>query len=120
MSFAPRVRPGYRGLIPAVVARDGTARVHTVTAADNPLYRRVIERFAELTGVPMVLNTSLNRGEPTVCTPADAVRTFVAAGLDVLVIGRYVAEANVAGRTRTTRATASRIHDRPATVAPST
>ncbi len=92
MSFAVRVRPERRGEIPAVVADDGTARIHTVTERQNPLYHRLIRRFAQQTGVPLVLNTSFNSQEPMVCTPQHAVATFLRSGLDVLVMGRFVAE----------------------------
>jgi carbamoyltransferase len=87
----PKVRPEKRSLIPAVTHRDGTGRVQTVTPEHNPRYYRLIRRFAELTGVPVVINTSFNvRGEPIVCTPSDAYRTFVNTGIDALVMGNYV------------------------------
>lgn len=90
MSFAATVKATRRHEIPAVLSRDGTARIQTVTKEDNPLYHRLIERFARLTGVPMILNTSFNSVEPTVCAPADAVRTFADTGVDMLVIGEHV------------------------------
>jgi carbamoyltransferase len=72
---------------PAVVHVDGTTRIHRVVAADNPLYHRLIVEFGRLTGVPVVLNTSFNlAGEPIVCTPLDALRTFWSSGIDVLVL----------------------------------
>ena len=89
MSFAVRVKRERRGQIPAVVADDGTARLHTVTERANPLYHRLIRDFARRTDVPMVLNTSFNVQEPVVCTPRDAVATFLRSGLDTLVIGRF-------------------------------
>jgi carbamoyltransferase len=59
-----------------------------VTQEHNPLYYRLIEHFGELTGVPMVLNTSLNiKGEPIARTPEDAIRCFLHSDLDVLVLG---------------------------------
>jgi len=70
----------------------GTARLQTVRAAWNPRYRAVIERFAQATGVPLVMNTSFNlRGEPMVSSPADAVSTFRRSGLDLLVFGNVIA-----------------------------
>ncbi len=91
MLLVPKVRPAAREKIPAVTHQDGTGRVQTVTAETNPLYYGVIKRFGELTGVPVVINTSFNvRGEPIVCTPADAYRTFVNTGIDTLVIGRCI------------------------------
>jgi carbamoyltransferase len=73
--------------IPAVLHVDGTARVQTVDAADNPRYHRVISAFADLTGVPMVLNTSFNDSEPIVCSPVDALRTFLTTRIDAVALG---------------------------------
>ena len=76
-----------RSEIPACTHVDGSARVQTVHQATNPVFHRLLSAFAERTGCPVLLNTSLNRaGEPVVCTPADAVATARAAGLDLLVI----------------------------------
>jgi carbamoyltransferase len=73
--------------IPAVTHVDGTARQQMVSADDNPLYYRLILAFFELTGVPMLLNTSLNaNGEPLVETPDDAMRFFQTTGVHALVI----------------------------------
>jgi carbamoyltransferase len=77
-----------RAAVPAVVHVDGSGRLQTVDANSNPRYQRLISSFYELTGVPIVLNTSFNlNGEPIVCTPEDAVRTFYSCGLDVLYLG---------------------------------
>ena len=79
--------------LPAVVHVDGTVRVQTVDAGSHPLYHRLLEAFAERTGVPVVLNTSFNvRGEAIVCSPRDALRTFWSTGLDALAIGPFVVE----------------------------
>ncbi|MET7737694.1 carbamoyltransferase C-terminal domain-containing protein [Streptomyces sp. NPDC005402] len=87
MLIALNVRPDRRESVPAITHVDGTARVQTVTEEANPLYHRLIDCFAGLTGVPMVLNTSLNvRGEPIARTPEDAIRCFTESGLDVLLI----------------------------------
>jgi carbamoyltransferase len=76
------------GRIPAVTHADGSARVQTVTRDANPRYYRLIERFGQATGVPVLLNTSFNlRGEPIVNTPAEALSTFGRSGLDALVLG---------------------------------
>ena len=91
MLLVPSVREEKRAVIPAVTHADGTGRVQTVTEADNGSYYRLIRRFGELTGVPVLINTSFNvRGEPIVCTPADAYDTFCKTGIDALVIGRCV------------------------------
>lgn len=94
MLLVPSVREEKRAVIPAVTHQDGTGRVQTVTEEDNGLYYRLIRTFGEKTGVPVVINTSFNvRGEPIVCTPADAYHTFVHTGIDALVIGSYVVTA---------------------------
>lgn len=91
MLLSLNVRPDRRETVPAISHVDGSARVQTVTAQANPLYHRLIDCFAGLTGVPMVLNTSLNvRGEPIARTPEDAIRCFTGSGLDVLVIDDMV------------------------------
>jgi len=91
MLLVPEVRREKRPVIPAVTHKDGTGRVQTVTEANNGRYYRLIRKFAERTGVPIVINTSYNvRGEPIVCTPADAYNTFVKTGIDAIVMGNYV------------------------------
>jgi carbamoyltransferase len=88
-----KVRPGKAKAIPGVVHVDGTARAQTVGKSTAPLFRRTIEAFERRTGVPMVLNTSLNvRGEPMVCTPRDALRCFYSTGLDALAIGPFLVQ----------------------------
>lgn len=78
--------------IPAVLHVDGTARIQTVDAADNPRYHQLISAFADLTGVPMVLNTSFNDSEPIVCSPVDALRTFLATRIDAVALGGYLVQ----------------------------
>ena len=85
-----RVRSEARDQIPAVVHVDGTARPHLVEEETNPLYYRLIRRFGEAAGHPVLLNTSFNlRGEPMVASAANAISTFVRSGLDVLYLGSY-------------------------------
>jgi carbamoyltransferase len=80
-----------RSEIPAVTHVDYSARVQTVHANTNPLFHRLLTRFNEMTGCPVLVNTSFNvRGEPIVCTPEDAFRCFMGTGLDLLVIGNCV------------------------------
>ncbi|MEO1338713.1 MAG: carbamoyltransferase C-terminal domain-containing protein, partial [Myxococcota bacterium] len=80
-----------RSQIPAVTHVDYSARLQTVHDDTNTLYARLIRRFDEKTGCPVVVNTSFNvRGEPIVCTPADAFRCFMGTELDVLTVGRCV------------------------------
>lgn len=93
MALAFDVVPAKRAVIPAVTHVDGTARVQSVKQSRNPLYARLIERFAALSGVPVVLNTSYNlRGEPIVHTPAQALADFERSEMDAAIIGPYVVE----------------------------
>ena len=93
MEKATGVRSQWQDRIPAVVASDGSARLQTVTREQNLRFYRLIEAFDELTGIPCLLNTSFNRdGEPIVCTPGDALRTFYSSGLDVLIMGSFLVE----------------------------
>ncbi|MGH9895724.1 MAG: carbamoyltransferase C-terminal domain-containing protein, partial [bacterium] len=74
--------------VPAVVHVVGSGRLLTVDENSSPRFHRLIRCFAELTGVPIVLNTSFNlNGEPIVGSPEDALRTFFCCGLDVLYLG---------------------------------
>jgi carbamoyltransferase len=82
-----------RSSIPAVTHVDYSARIQTVHKDTNPLYHSLIARFKELTGVPVLVNTSFNvRGEPIVNTPEDAFRCFMGSEIDTLVIGNCVLE----------------------------
>lgn len=90
MTVVLPVRPDKQVVIPAV-SHHGTGRLQTVQRDVNPRFYRVIEEFDRLTGVPVLLNTSLNlQGEPIVCSPADAVATFLGSGLDALILGDYL------------------------------
>lgn len=81
-------RPEKREAVPAVVHADGSGRLQTVDDDSSPRYRALIREFERLTGVPIVLNTSFNlNGEPMVCSPEDAIRTFYTCGMDVLYLG---------------------------------
>ena len=91
MLLVPPVRKDKHEVIPAVTHQDGTGRVQTVTEEQSGRYYRLIKTFADMTGVPVVINTSFNvRGEPIVCTPQDAYNTFVNTGIDVVVMGNCV------------------------------
>jgi carbamoyltransferase len=82
-----------RSTIPAVTHVDYSARIQTVHADTNPRYHALLSRFHALTGCPVLVNTSFNvRGEPIVCTPADAYRCFMRTEMDVLVLGSFVLE----------------------------
>ena len=82
-----------RDKVPAITHVDGTARVQTVSRADNPLYYELISRFDELTGVPMLVNTSFNdNNEPIVCTPEDAIACYLKSDVDALALGPFWVE----------------------------
>jgi carbamoyltransferase len=89
MTLAPRVRREKMPAIPAVVHVDGTARLQTVGRDANPRFHRLIEAFAQLTGVPVLLNTSFNKQEPIVARPEEAVSCFLRTDMDVLVLGSF-------------------------------
>jgi len=90
MTMTYRVRPEKRGVIPAPTHVDGTGRLQTVSRRIQPLYWRLIKEFQDITGIPVVLNTSFNENEPIVCTPAEALDCFLRTKMDVLVIGPFV------------------------------
>jgi carbamoyltransferase len=93
MLGATLVREGVRPLMPATVHVDGTARPQFVRREWTPRYYDVIEAFRDRTGTPAVLNTSFNlAGEPIVCSPEDALSTFLRSELDVLVLDDHVLE----------------------------
>ena len=84
------VKPSKRSEIPAVTHVDGSGRIQTVRKVDNPLYWQLIKEFENITGVPVVLNTSFNENEPIVCTPSEALDCFLRTKMDVLVLGSYL------------------------------
>jgi carbamoyltransferase len=87
MTQAYSVRPGKRAVIPAPTHVDGTGRLQTVTREANLRYWRLIREFGNLTGVPVVLNTSFNDNEPIVCRPEEAIECFLRTKMDALVLG---------------------------------
>ena len=93
MIVTAQVRADKRSVIPSVTHVDGSARPQTVEQDVNPLYYKLIDEFGRRTGVPVIMNTSFNlRGEPIVCSPTDAIRTFYSSGLDALVLGDRLVE----------------------------
>src|SRR5437773_300721 len=87
-----QIRTKYRDMIPAVIHVDGTGRLQTVHKETNPRYYRLIEHFRDLTGVPLVLNTSFNESEPVVCYPEEALDCFPRTEVDVLVLANFFLE----------------------------
>jgi carbamoyltransferase len=82
-----QIREEKRAQIPAVTHVNGSGRLQTVTESQNPRYYHLIEAFRDLTGVPLVLNTSFNENEPVVNTPAEALDCFLRTKMDLLVMG---------------------------------
>ena len=93
MLYVVPVREGRRSTLPAITHVDGTARLQTVFRDQNPRYYRLIERFGQATGVPVLLNTSFNlRGEPIINTPANGFQTFSNSEMDTLVMGTFLVD----------------------------
>ena len=90
MTLAYPVRTEKRGAIPAPTHVDGTGRLQTVTREANPRYQALISAFRDLTGVPVVLNTSFNDNEPIVCRPEEALDCFLRTQMDTLVLGDFL------------------------------
>src|SRR5437870_4432321 len=84
-----QIRAKYRDMVPAVIHVDGTGRLQTVHRETNPRYYRLIEHFRDLTGIPLVLNTSFNENEPIVCYPEEALDCFLRTEMDILVLGNF-------------------------------
>ena len=84
------IRPERQKEIPAVTHVDGSGRLQTVSKRTNPLYHALITRFFAKTGVPILLNTSLNENEPIVRTPLEAIRCFLRTDMDAIVIGNHL------------------------------
>jgi carbamoyltransferase len=84
------IRPEKRALVPAVTHVDGSGRLQSVSRRTNPLYYALIETFYRRTGVPILLNTSLNENEPIVRTPGEAIDCFLRTEMDALVVGPHL------------------------------
>lgn len=89
MLMVYQIRAERRHEIPAVTHVDGSGRLQTVSRAANERYYQLISDFAELTGVPVILNTSFNENEPIVCTPQEAIDCFMKTKMDVLYLGNH-------------------------------
>ena len=90
MLLVNSVHPEKQKLIPAVLHVDGTARIQKVKHDTNPRFYKLISEFNEITGVPILLNTSFNDDEPIVCTPKDAIETFKKTAIDYLVLNDFL------------------------------
>ncbi len=106
MLYVTPVRPAKRQLLPAITHQDGSGRLQTVYRETNPAYHRMIERFGELTGVPVIMNTSFNlKGEPIVEAPDHAFNTFSLSGMDYLFLNNFVIGAEAKKKIAETRFT---------------
>ena len=85
-----QIKEEKRKEIPAVAHVNGSGRLQTITEKQNQLYYNLIKEFENITGVPIVLNTSFNENEPVVCRPQEALDCFLRTKMDVLVLGNYV------------------------------
>ena len=85
-----RVKPEYSGQFAAALLSGDLVRVHTVDREENPLYWKLLHAAGESTGLPVLYNTSFNLfGEPLVCSPRDAVRSFYSSGIDAMFVGNF-------------------------------
>ncbi len=88
-----RVKPAHRKAFESAILGQDLVRVHTVSREDNPLYHQLLHAAGAATGLPVLYNTSFNLfGDPLVCTPRDAVRSFYSSGIDALFVGNFLVE----------------------------
>jgi carbamoyltransferase len=96
MQFVVPVKEKEQATLPAITHVDGTGRLQTVFKSESPRYYKLIERFGQATGVPVILNTSFNlKGEPIVNTPANAFNTFSKSEMDSLILGNYIIDKQI-------------------------
>jgi carbamoyltransferase len=88
-----RARPQHLKRFESAILSDDLIRIHTVSREDNPLYWKLLHAAGDSTGLPVLYNTSFNLfGDPLVCTPRDAVRSFYSSGIDTLFVGNFVVQ----------------------------
>ncbi len=81
----------HRKTFEAAILGDDFVRVHTVSKQDNPLFYRLLQEAGKRTGLPVLYNTSFNLfGDPLVCTPRDAARSFYSSGIDAMFVGKFL------------------------------
>jgi carbamoyltransferase len=91
LSSVAEVRPEYRDVFAPAILGERTIRLHVVEQQDNPLFHKLLTASGEATGLPVLYNTSFNLfGDPLVCSPRDAVRSFYSSGIDVMFVGQYL------------------------------
>jgi carbamoyltransferase len=104
MLYVAPVREHKRSVLPAITHEDGSGRLQTVYKDTNPAYHGIIRRFGELTGVPVIMNTSFNlKGEPIVESPAHAFNTFSLSGMDLLFLGNFIVKKDAKKKIAETR-----------------
>jgi carbamoyltransferase len=104
MLYVAPVREEKRDVLPAITHEDGSGRLQTVFKDTNPGYHQMIEAFGDLTGVPVVMNTSFNlKGEPIVESPAHAFNTFSLSGMDLLLLHNFIIRADAKKKIAETR-----------------
>ena len=97
MQYVVPVKEKEKATLPAITHVDGTGRLQTVFKSESPRYYKLIEKFGQATGVPVILNTSFNlKGEPIVNTPANAFNTFSKSDMDALVLGNFIIDKQLA------------------------
>ena len=95
MLLITQVRNAYRSILSPIVHIDGSVRLQTVSPEQNPRFHKLLIKFKEFTGYPILLNTSLNdNGEPIISSCEDAIRFFMKSDVDYLVIDRYIIKKN--------------------------
>src|SRR5208282_713468 len=93
LSTVGRIKPAHREKFAAAILAGDLVRVHTVDRAENLLFWNLLHAAGKATGLPVLYNTSFNLfGEPLVCTPRDAVRSFYSSGIDSMFVGNYFLE----------------------------
>ena len=90
MLYVVPVRENQKANLPAITHVDGTGRLQTVFKDQSPRYYKMIEKFGQATGVPVVLNTSFNDNEPIVCRPEEAIDCFLRTQMDAPVLGDFL------------------------------
>ena len=94
MTRVLKFREEKKSIVPGVVHLDGTGRLQTVKLEDNPRYYKLIKEFYNITGVPIILNTSFNENEPIVCKPEEALDCFLRTKMDILVMENWIIKRN--------------------------
>jgi carbamoyltransferase len=93
LATVSKVRPEYRKTFEAALLGPDTLRVHVVEKEENPLFHALLTEWGARTGLPVLYNTSFNLfGDPLVCTPRDAVRSFYSSGIDAMIAGSFLLE----------------------------